>query len=678
MEKYRVDVRKFKNTDKFRPAVLHYEKNGFYCAATKGTSSYKDYWDEEIERCKYGFTAEDGDFITGYHYYYLNFCQINRIVIDKKTKKPIPKFWFPRFFDYDHEFFMIVEECEKQGKHLAVLKARRKGYSYKIAAMLARNFYLYPNSKNYAYASENEFLVKDGILSKVWQYMDFIDENTAWYKKRQKIDTKMHKRASMVIDKEGVKVEVGYKSEVIGVTLKNDVQKIRGKGGKLIIFEEAGKFPDLKEAWTVARPSVEQGGDVHGLMIAFGTGGTEDANFDGLKDLFYEPDGYNCLVIENIWDDGASEPCGFFVPAYYNLDNSTMDDQGNSLVKKAATQVIAEREKIVASATDRTAVDRYIAENCLSPQEATLQISSNIFPKNDLIKHLAYIRNNKKIQEFKQVGDLVIDEKGGIVWQQSERPKDLTRYRLQKDTDPTGEIVIWEHPIDDPPYGLYIAGCDPYDHDQSSSGSLGSIYIYKRFQQFDSTHDILVAEYTGRPKTAELFYDKTRRMLSYYSAKLLFENQNPGILTYFRQKHCDYLLADQPDIIDKIVKKSTVQRAKGMHMNKEIKIDGEGRIKDWLISERGDGRMGLHTILSEPLLEELVAYNPEGNFDRVMALMMVIFYKEELYNVKLKENKLENREVTFFGVSPFVGDTNEFNDSFFPEPAGGIKLGNVI
>ena len=106
------------------------------------------------------------------------------------------------FTSNDKEIVKAVEEAEKTGKHLAVLKARRKGYSYKISAMMTRNFYLLKESKNYAFADEMEFLTKDGILSKTWSMFDFIDENTAWYKKRQKFDTKLHRKASFVFDRD--------------------------------------------------------------------------------------------------------------------------------------------------------------------------------------------------------------------------------------------------------------------------------------------------------------------------------------------------------------------------------------------------------------------------------------------------------------------------------------------
>lgn len=79
---------------------------------------------------------------------------------------------------------------------------------------------------------------------------------------------------------------------------------------------------------------------------------------------------------------------------------------------------------------------------------------------------------------------------------------------------------------------MYVAGCDPYDHDKSGTNSLGSTFIYKRFQSFEQ-YDIIVAEYTGRPATAEEYYENVRKLLTYYNARLLYENERKGLFPYF-------------------------------------------------------------------------------------------------------------------------------------------------
>lgn len=1030
---YSVVIKRTENSDKFRQAAITYQKNGYYTPIPKGTTEYRKHWDEEYRRCLFGYTAEDGDYISGYFYFYLNYSPILQSKKDtvkmksneyREVLKRVRD--FPKFYDYDRAYFEAVDEAERLGKHLVVIKKRQAGYSFKGSSMLCRNFYLIPDSKSYAIASENEFLLKDGLLTKAWDLMDFIDEHTPWSKKRQKIDQRMHKRASIVINKDGVQTEIGYKSEIIGVSLKNDPQKARGKKAKLILWEEGGKFPNLKTAWQIARPSVEDSGMAVGLMIAYGTGGSDDADYTGLKDLFYEPNAYNALAIENTWDEeNYGTEGGFFVPEYYNMyglyrgeDTSLhgqpfMDKDGNSnifLAKKYSTE---ERKKVSDNASDRSSIDRYICEHPFTPAEATLNIKGNIFPKADLIRHLANIRNSKKLSGFKQVGDLVYVE-GRLKWEISSKLTDLNKYRLEPGQDKTGAIVIWEHPVDDPPYGLYIAGCllpgekvltnegllnvedvnytnrlvdkdgdlvnikallrydkenedtytlkmsntyrtttftkehpiyvsdhslnkqnlikenlfkfdfkkvsdvkvgdwvkypniylcnesdehygpiseywwliglwlgdgwcsknriyvcfdktnisqierlkkfvemfyttnisirerngsiecsfvadklrkdllkfgryasgkfipghikyeenlikqnlllgfldsdgcvykdkrgyislefvsmnlrlledfqdiafslgivsnlsklrdegdyniegrigkqhaayhlrfghtdsikfanlcnfdirsklskidknnikqirtrpksgcflsednkyiyfqikditkgsytgivynfetethsfctrhisthncDPYDHDHSTTNSLGSCIIYKRFQNFESYYDLPVAEYTGRPDTAEQFYEKVRNLVKYYNALLLYENEKKGLYVYFTQKHEEYLLADQPDVINDVLNSNTkVNRKKGIHMNKEIKLWGERIIRDYLNEEYAPGYKNLTKIFSEPLLEELISYNEDGNFDRVMAFMMVMIYKEELHSVHVKRKK---------------------------------------
>lgn len=537
--------------------------------------------------------------------------------------------------------------------------------SYKGGSMACRNFYLIPNSKTFIYASNKQYLTDDGILTKAWDYMDFIDKNTAWGKKRS-VNTQMRRRAGFYTkDDYGNVIEMGYKSEIIGVTLKDNPDVVRGKKANLIMFEEGGSFSELGAAWQIARPSVEVDGIAFGTMIVWGTGGDEGSAFETMKDMFYNPDGYNCLGFDNIWDETATtNKCGFFVPQYTNLDirdkdgkRIYMDDDGNTFKKKSLEHILAERQVVITNATSNAAVDRYVAERPITPAEAMLEFNGNIFPKKELQEQLSLLRTNKKLQNHKQVGDLIQQPDGTIKWV-IKKTGDITHYplRTKRDEvtgalvgdDPTGSIVIWEHPNKDASAGLYIAGIDSYDYDESSTTSLGSCFIYKRIQSIEQYSDIIVAEYTGRPKSAEEFYENVRKLLLYYNARAMYENQNKGIFVYFTNKHCDYLLADQPDIINDIVGNSKVNRKKGCHMNKQIKQWGWGLIKDWLNEINADGKKNLYNIMSEPLLEELIAANDVVNVDRVMALTQVMIYREQLYNVKVKEIKKENRNRVLF------------------------------
>jgi len=173
-------TKKIKNSDKFRGPALEYIRSGVYCSYPRGTTEYIKFWEEEQERCINGYTASDGDRITGYYYFYLNYCPIlrivNRLTVDKDGKqhnKRGSELTFPDFYDYDYYYYNSVQLAEDEGKHLCVIKSRRKGYSYKGGSMACRNYYLIPNSKTYVYASNKQYLTEDGILTKAWEYMDF-------------------------------------------------------------------------------------------------------------------------------------------------------------------------------------------------------------------------------------------------------------------------------------------------------------------------------------------------------------------------------------------------------------------------------------------------------------------------------------------------------------------------
>lgn len=660
---------KLHNTDKFRQAAIFFEKHGCYTLAPVGTTDYNKYWEQETDRCKNGYIAPDGEGITGYNYFYLNYSPIFKLVETEYTdrngdlrKRRERILQFPSFWDYDYYYFCAIEEAEQQGKHMAVLKSRQRGYSFKGASMLVRNYMLIPGSKNFAVASEQKFLIGDGLLTKAWQIMDFLDQHTAWAKQRL-VSTRMERVSGYkVTDEFGKQTERGYLSSIVGITLKNDPERIRGTRGKLVLWEEGGKFPDLLDAWRIEQPSVEtDDGVAFGLMIAFGTGGTIGASFDGLKELFYKPNANNVLAFPNIWDDGRENTeCGFFVPAYSNLESFDddgnqvyMDKDGNSYKEKAIQNLIDQRNKIKDGGASQQSIDRFISERPIKPAEAVLELGKNIFPRKLLMDQLTRIRTNKKLQSMKHIVDLEWDGNGQV--RATEKPSgDITNYPLKKGDKPHGSVVIWEYPVKDPPHGLYIGGCDPYDHDDSFTNSLGSTFIFKRVRAGEAWTDVIVAEYSGRPDTAEEYYENVRKLLTFYNARLLFENERKGIYPYFTNKHCDYLLADQPDkIISEVFKDSKVQRRKGCHMTKQIRAYGEGLILEWLLDEFEEGHPNVERVYSEPLIEELIENDGVRNVDRVIALCMVMIYREELYQVKVSSAKEQNKQVELFEMPLF-------------------------
>lgn len=657
------------DTDKFRQAAIFFQQHGCYTLAPRGTTDYNKYWEQETDRCLNGYTAPDGEGITGYNYFYLNYSPIMRLKEEEYTdregnlrKRRQRILEFPSFWDYDYYYFCAIEQAELEGKHMAVLKCRQRGYSFKGGSMLVRNYMLIPGSKNFAIASEQKFLIGDGLLTKAWQIMDFLDKHTAWAKQRL-VSTRMERTSGYKItDEFGKQTEQGYLSSITGITLKNDPERVRGTRAKLVLWEEGGKFPSLLDAWRIEQPSVEtDDGKAFGLMIAFGTGGTEGASFEGLKELFYKPKSYNVLSFPNIWDEGRENTeCAFFVPAYSNLESFDddgnqvyMDRDGNSYKEKAIENLIDQRNKVKDGGASQQSIDRFISERPIRPAEAVLELGKNIFPRKLLMDQLTRIRTNKKLQSMKHIVDLEWDGNGQV--KATEKPSgDITNYPLKKGDKPHGSVVIWEYPVKDPPLGLYIGGCDPYDHDDSFTNSLGSTFIFKRVRAGEAWTDVIVAEYSGRPDTAEEYYENVRKLLTFYNARLLFENERKGIYPYFTNKHCDYLLADQPDkIISEVFKDSKVQRRKGCHMTKQIRAYGEGLILEWLLDEFEEGHPNVERVYSEPLIEELIENDGVRNVDRVIALCMVMIYREELYQVKVSSAKEQNKQVELFEMPLF-------------------------
>ena len=462
------------DTDKFRQAAIFFQQHGCYTLAPRGTTDYNKYWEQETDRCINGYTAPDGEGITGYNYFYLNYSPIMRLKEEEYTdrqgnlrKRRQRILEFPSFWDYDYYYFCAIEQAELEGKHMAVLKCRQRGYSFKGGSMLVRNYMLIPGSKNFAIASEQKFLIGDGLLTKAWQIMDFLDKHTAWAKQRL-VSTRMERTSGYKItDEFGKQTEQGYLSSITGITLKNDPERVRGTRAKLVLWEEGGKFPSLLDAWRIEQPSVEtDDGKAFGLMIAFGTGGTEGASFEGLKELFYKPKSYNVLSFPNIWDEGRENTeCAFFVPAYSNLESFDddgnqvyMDRDGNSYKEKAIENLIDQRNKVKDGGASQQSIDRFISERPIRPAEAVLELGKNIFPRKLLMDQLTRIRTNKKLQSMKHIVDLEWDGNGQV--KATEKPSgDIINYPLKKGDKPHGSVVIWEYPVKDPPLGLYIGGC---------------------------------------------------------------------------------------------------------------------------------------------------------------------------------------------------------------------------
>ena len=161
----------------------------------------------------------------------------------------------------------------------------------------------------------------------------------------------------------------------------------------------------------------------------------------------------------------------------------------------------------------------------------------------------------------------------------------------------------------------------------------------------DRFTDRIVAEYTGRPRTAVEFYDICIRLLEFYSATANNESDKKGIFGYFSNKNKLNLLCDTPQILkDKQLIKDTNlygNKAKGTNSNKEINKWGRRLQADWLVQpaygEEETGKLNMHKIRSIGYLKELIAWNPDMNADRVSAMGMLMIYREDLAKFEIRQ-----------------------------------------
>lgn len=675
--------------DYFRQPAINFQRTGRYTNLYPNPnphSEYARYWKEQARRCREGYTREsDGEWVPGYLYFYWNFSPIKKVV--KHKGKSTRVFDFPNPYDGDYLFFHYLQRARDRGKHTATLKKRGSGFSFKGGSKLARNFILGENTlskektKSFAIANEKEYLIKDGVLNKYLDIINFCAENTPFPRQRELKDSLNEMQWVMGFKDPLTNRAKGVQNSVMGVTLKNDPHRARGKRGVLIEWEEVGSFTNFLVAWGVARPSVEEDGEVFGLMNAYGTGGEEGADFTGLEEIFYNPKGYNIASIPNSFDKNINgrTRCAFFFPQYLNVKNK-YDKDGNSDVIGALIQIIVSRINVKYNTSDPHAIVQEKAERPITPQEAIMRTEGSAFPVAMLKDYLETIKPTiKQFISEHYIGDLVYNSQGGIDWKPNGELNPIRDFPLKNKNQIEGAIEIFEMPKKSERTGKvfenrYIAGADPVDNDYTVNGSLASIFI------FDTWTDRIVAEYTGRPVLASEFYDKCIILLKYYNAKLNYENNLKGLFSHFSNNNVLYLLTDTLQYLRDIelVKGNLVgNKSKGTRTNEQTIKLGKTLQRQWMLTQQetlndeGDAIFipNYLKIRSIGYIEECIAWNLDGNFDRVSAMDMVMLYREDIKrNIdSYKEEEIKEDNFNKIEGDEFIDDNwkkylNSLND----------------
>ena len=653
-----VDVTKphiLEDMDYFRPSAIHYQKFGCYTKLRPNSNPNSEFgrWLlEEVRRCREGYVREsDGEWIPGDYYYFLNYAPMQLVKKeDKKSKKGKRVFDFPSVWEGHYLKFHALNQAREHGHHYAELASRSKGKSYCAAAMLAKRFILGESAEVnkkvtcYITADEKKYLVAgDQTLDKFQFNIDWMADNMELPSLRL-INSLTNMQWVMGYKDSDSGVNKGTLNSVIGVTSKDDPAKLRGSRGVLYVIEEFGTFPALKNLWSNLLPSVEEGEDVFGLVMAYGTAGDSESDFSSAQELVYNPVGYHIEAFDNVYDKvgQGKRQFAYFFPGYLNLANC-YDENGNSDVTKALLVILKDRFKVKYNTTDINAITKRIAEIPITPQEAMLRSRGNLFPISQLNDRLNELDNNPNSFDDVYVGTLVQKGDGTIEFTPTEDVP-IRDFPL-KDNKAAGAIEIFEMPQKDSQEKVfanrYIVGHDPVDSDESGTLSLTSTFVLDLFT------DRIVAEYTGRQEFADDNFEIVRRLCIFYNAKCLYESNKKGIFAYFSSRRCLHLLADTPEYLrDKQIIKTIGygNSAKGVNATKAVNDYADKLIRDWLLKpvviqvEEGEEVVektipNLAFLKNRALIKEMIAYNPHINVDRVRALGMVMLYRGQFLDM---------------------------------------------
>ena len=676
------------NMDYFRQTAIHYEKYGVLTDLMPNgnpNSEYGKWLHTEIDRIWNGMVRpEDGEWITGDMYFYLNYCPIIQSKVRKGTKQAdritaMPEVWegiYFRFHYLDQARNGGKYDNWVGGKHAAEIAKRGCSKSYCMAALLAKLFICGENEESYKNvrglitAYQKEYLNKDGTLNKFVDMIDFSAQHTEFPSRRLK-DSLNDMSWKMGYKDLDTGTNKGSGNEVLGVSAKDDIDKIRGKRANRIFIEEYGNFPKIMEMYRILLPSVQEGDISFGMMYLAGTGGSENSDFAGALEMMYNPKGYNLYAIPNVFDKNSQgkQFTIFFFGAYLNRKECYNND-GVSDVIKALIEILYNCYVIKYNSTDPTAITRTKAENPITIQDAIMRRDSTIFPVAYLNDRLSQITENKHILDDVWVGELSIRD-GEVIFKPTPDNKAIRSFP-HKDNKLEGAIEIFKMPEKDKNGKVYsnryYAGTDPYDDDTSETLSLGSLFI------LDIWTDEIVLEYTGRPMFADEFYENCRRALLFYNAVCNYENNKKGLFSYFSKTNSLYLLTDTLEFLkDKDMVKGALygNKTKGTVATQPVNSYARRCIRDWLlkpieVTKIGDNGETVETIpllfkiCNKALLQELSLWNADGNFDRVSSLGMLMLVREDVLRL-LGETKPESN---VFDDANYLGNDNFFDKNY--------------
>lgn len=615
-------------------------RTGRYCSYLPRSKRWDAFWKEQYTRCKYGMTSH-GYTITGDNYFFLNFYQLPVVDMDKASGEGTNES-FPVFFASQYMFFHYLQMCRVLHKNAALMKARSIGFSEINASLAARLYTTIKRSRTMITCFKDTYL--NGTFSKLDHALTFINTNADGFFKPRLTDQALEKKSGYQVKIDGQFTDFGWRSVVIGIN-GSKPSNIRGDRVDLLIYDEAGSWPDLTTAVVQGQELCEVQGVPRGIMLFGGTGGDFGPPLEGLKKIYYNPKAFKILPFRHKWtQDGTTIESGFFLPYFLqSLNPEYMDSRGVCNQTEYKKLLQEERNNLLAVPEEYL---KKCAERCWNAEEAFTLEGQNKFNKMKIADQLAKIRLHK-IGPRPQVGTIDYTYKSnkhslenidGFRWllnsgkvQILEHPvwSDLYKEQIEKQKREAEEQGIdFEAPVYTEMNDLYVAGIDGIDigaaQTSKETRDPSDFCIVIKRRAFGLNEPQYVAMYKDRPQNIREAYKIAMCMCRYYNCRINIEATRVGMITWARENKCLQYFMKRPRATLTDIKYGTTKQY-GTPATKTIIEQQTDLIADY-VEDYG------HNIWFEDMLEQLNGYNDENKtkFDIIAALGMVELADQEL------------------------------------------------
>lgn len=610
---------------------------------------YNAFWDYQRDLCLNGCMV-DGVYISDKLYWHLNIWNTEIDYIDQYGRLQ-QKYSNPLLRDTEWMIFNSVHKAEigdpgKGSKGLAIGGIRRLAKSVFISSYIAHGATFDENSQNII-SGLNAADIKV-TSDKIDKGLNNIPEAFRW----QRVEDNWKQQVTL-----GVKKKDGTRIPFSSILIRNlddgnNQEVIAGTKPRKLVIEEGGKGPFLKGlqaaipgfttpyGWTCAPIVIFTGGDM--------------TKFQDAKELFFSPEAFNFLSFPD--QDNPTRVHGLFMGAKYRQEAKVDSTLGNFLNKPKDSDLHNFPMKVSDEELAFKITDEDLEKRRKSGDKLAYQKERMYFPKkvddiflntnvNMFNVEAAKSQQNKlKTFGFKGFPVEMVQTSEGISTKPSLKEV-ITEWPL-KTQSPDAPIMILEHPMQNPPKFLYVAGQDPIKHEGQAaySDSLFATYIIKRMHSIvgEEFQDMIVAYYVTRPDNKEYAYEQARLLLKYYNAYSLCENDELSFIEYMKGKNeAEIYLAPQPRFQQSLVNNSKLDRKFGVsRASPKIQKFMNGLLKSYMeevidreLSEDGSiikETLGINRILDYALLEEIIGFYEGANCDRIVALECALALCNEL------------------------------------------------